>query len=128
MLPWHLEDWITDVGANVLDKRLASPDSLSHLENLIYEVWLLDTEARNGGLSQYFGNHGLSQWQSCLAATEAVGLKSFVPFANAVASLISETEEPYLAIVKQGDEAEDLWYGYQASVVEELQSLCKNAL
>lgn len=128
MLPWDLEDWITDVGANVVDKRYADPTSLTSTEQLVYEIWLLDTEARNGGLSQYFCNHGLPQWNSCLAITESTCLKSFAPFAAAVNALIAGTEDPYLAINARGDEAENLWYPYQTSVVEELRSLCKNAL
>jgi len=128
MLPWNLEDWITDVGADVVDKRYVDPHSLTPLEQLIYEIWLLDTEARNGGLSQYFSNHGVSQWAMCLSAAEAGRLKSFSPFAAKVNSLIAGAEDPYLAIRMKGDEAEDLWYLHQAPVVQELQALFNNAL
>ena len=50
MLSWDLGDWITDAGADVLDKRLADPMGLTPAESVVYEIWLLDTEARNGGL------------------------------------------------------------------------------
>jgi len=109
MLPWDLEDWITDVGANVLDKRHLQGQVLNEHEELVYEVWLLDTEARNGGLSQYFLNHGLSQWQSCCARAANIGLTSIGPFIAAVNKRLAAAEDPYEAIRSGGDAAEDLW-------------------
>lgn len=128
MLSWDLGDWITDAGADVLDKRLADPMGLTPAESVVYEIWLLDTEARNGGLSQYFCNQGLQQWVACQAATRTIGLTSFREFANAVNAVIGAAEDPYEAIWAQGDPAEDLWFSYQALVVHELRGLVQNAL
>lgn len=61
---WDLEDWITDVGADLVEKRFANASSLTTMESAAYEIWLLDTEARNGGVSQYLCNHGLQPLQS----------------------------------------------------------------
>lgn len=126
MLPWDLEDWITDVGANALERRLAG-HTLSPTDQLVYEIWLLDTEARNGGLSQYFCNHGRSQWESCVAAAKHASLSSFEPFALAVASLISNSSDPYSAIREGGDAAEDLWFHHQSAVVRALREFCQDA-
>jgi len=128
MLSWELEDWITDVGANVLDKRIANPASLSPKEALVYEIWLLDTEARNGGLSQYFCNHGIEQWQCCEAVAKQADLASFVPFAAALNSIVGGSSDPYSAVQEKGDAAEDLWFKHQSSVVNELRALYENAL
>jgi hypothetical protein len=123
MLPWDLEDWITDEGSKILDKRILSPNSLSSKENLLYEVWLLDTEARNGGLSQYFCNHGIEQWQACQAVAKTEGLKSLEIFAGLVNEIIQESSDPYTAIREKGNDAEDLWYLHQRHVVNELKFL-----
>lgn len=126
MLPLELEDWITETGAAVVEKRMVDPESLSPEEQLIFEIWLLDTESRNGGLSQYFCSHGSSQWSSCMRAAERANLNTFRPFSELVKPFIYGIEDPYLAIVNAGDEAENLWYGHQAAVVGELYVLCKN--
>lgn len=123
MLPWDLEDWITDEGAKILDKRILAPNSLSPKENLLYEVWLLDTEARNGGLSQYFCNHGIEQWQAWQAVAKVEGLKSLETFASLLNQIIQESSDPYAAIREKGDDAEDLWLSHQKQIVNELKLL-----
>ena len=126
MLPWDLEDWITDTGADVLEKRLANANALSSIEELIYQIWLLDTEARNGGMSQYFCNHGVEQWQACQAVAHAGKLSAFVPFSDALNSIVAGTPDPYFAIRELGDPAEDLWLRYQLGVVQQLKGLWHN--
>jgi len=126
MITWQLEEWITDIGAEVLKKRYTDQKSLSPIEELIYEIWLLDTESRNGGLSQYFGNHGIEQWKSCCEAVASVGLLSFADFEDEVNSMIAGMTDPYREINSRGDAAEDLWYSYQNHVVKELQLLKEN--
>lgn len=128
MLSWDLEDWITDVGADLVEKHFADASSLTTIESAVYETWLLDTEARNGGLSQYFCNHGNQQWAACQAANLAVGLNSFQAFADAVNALIGTSQDPYETIRSQGDPAEDLWYSYQSAIVQDLKALYQNAL
>jgi hypothetical protein len=124
MLPWDLEDWITDAGAAVLDKRMSDPTRLSVAESLVYEIWLLDTEARNGGLSQYFCNRGLAQWQSCVAAAKNAGLQAFAPFERELDAVIARSPDPYSAIRERGDAAEDLWFVHQHAVVQALRAYC----
>jgi len=126
MLSWDLEDWITDVGADLLDRHFLDPGSLTPVEALVYEVWLLDTEARNGGVSQYFCNHGIAQWQRCVE--KAAGLRAFQPFVEAVEKIIQGSPDPYLAINSAGRDAEDLWFKYQKRVVQELQQVYASAL
>lgn len=128
MLTWDLEDWITDVGADLVEKRFANASNLTTMESAVYEIWLLDTEARNGGVSQYFCNHGLQQWAACQTAAVAVGLSSFHAFADALNAIIGTAQDPYEVIRAQGDPAEDLWYSYQSAVVQELRGLYQNAL
>lgn len=120
-MPWHLDDWISDAGADVLEKRQSTGSPLSAVESLVYEVWLLDTEARNGGLSQYFGNHGLEQWRSLVSWVAASSIPSFAPFQARVEQLIEGTGNPSRTIQEQGDEAENLWYGYQPDVIAEVR-------
>jgi hypothetical protein len=68
MLPLDLEDWLTEVGNQIVEKMASGGEAaLTEKEKLIHEIWLLDTEARNGGLSQYFANWGLKQWERCHA-------------------------------------------------------------
>ncbi|WP_133680728.1 DMP19 family protein [Paludibacterium purpuratum] len=128
MLSMHLEDWLTEAGAVVVAKRQVDAASLSPSEQIIYEIWLLDTETRNGGLSQYFGNRGPAQWQRCVAAANFANLSSFRLFAAEVGAFIDSSEDAYQAFVQQGADAENLWYKYQLPVVTELYALCNHAL
>ncbi len=57
---WELEDWLLDSGEQVTRKLIAQGTaSLSPVERFLREVWLLDIQVRNGGVSQYFCNYGL---------------------------------------------------------------------
>jgi len=120
-LPFDLEDWLTDAGDSVVRKLASSSEAaLTDRERLVYEIWLLDTEARNGGLSQYFCNCGLKQWNSCVALASAAALPSFPAFADRVNDLLRRDPDPYLAILNA--DADDLWYDHQTAVVSELRS------
>lgn len=128
MLAWDLEDWITDEGADALDRFLVDPGSLSAAEAAVYQIWLLDTEARNGGLSQYFCNHGRAQWEACQVACAVLRIESFKPFASALNEIVGTSEDPYEVIVQLGESAENLWYSYQPAVIGELRAAYNNAL
>jgi len=119
-LPLELENWLTEAGDVVVRKR-ASGGVLSQREQLLFEIWALDTETRNGGLSQYFANRGLAQWNRCEAAC-AGKLPSFMAFAKRVEAIISGKTDPYQALIECGTEADDLYYEYQTQIVRELQS------
>ena len=100
MLPWDLEDWLTDRGDEVARKSAAanSPDVLDARERLLYELWLFDTEQRNGGVSQYFCNHGMDQWDR-LSRLATPTLPSFASFAARVNEVIDGRADPYRAVV-----------------------------
>jgi hypothetical protein len=120
MLPWNLEDWLTEEGDRVVLMRTQSAE-LSPRDQLIYEIWLLDTESRNGGLSQYFANRGIEQWRNCVAAASSGVTPSFLPFAGEVAAMIGGSDDPYQSLVKLGRGAEEAWDRYSAAVVSELK-------
>jgi len=102
MLPLDLEDWLTEVGNQIVEKMASGGEAaLTENEKLIHEIWLLDTEARNGGLSQYFANWGLKQWERCHALATTWPVPSFLPFAKGVSDLLTGNTDPYLALVFQ---------------------------
>ena len=82
---------------------------------------MLDTEARNGGLSQYFANRGVEQWEKCVALASSDVIPSFTPFAEAVTAMLSGNPDPYLALIARDAEANHLYHSYQPSIVSELR-------
>jgi Domain of unknown function (DUF4375) len=121
-LPWDLEDWLTDVGDQVVHKEASQGEAaLTVREKLIYEIWLLDTEVRNGGISQYFANRGMKQWEQCTALATAWPLPSFSPFARRVSDMLIGNADPYLALIAREAEANELYYAYQIPIVTELR-------
>jgi hypothetical protein len=127
MLPWDLEDWLTDEGDRVVRTKSAK-HSLSDLDSTIYEIWLLDTEVRNGGLSQYFCNHGVAQWQQCVKLASLGHTPSFALFAEEVNAMIAGASDPYEAINSLGLAAENAWDKHSKSVVSDLRRACSGAL
>lgn len=125
MLPRDLEEWLTEEGDRVVRMHIQNVE-LSPRDRLIYEIWLLDTESRNGGLSQYFANRGIDQWRNCVAAASSGATPSFIPFASEVAAMIGGGDDPYQALVKLGRGAEETWDKYNEAVVSELRS-CQGA-
>ncbi|WP_425509468.1 DMP19 family protein [Xanthomonas euroxanthea] len=126
MIPWDLEDWIIEVGHTVVERQTSGSGDLPPLDNFLYEIWLLDTETRNGGLSQYFFNRGISQWRSCVSASISNGLSNFAPFASVVDTIISDATEPGEAIIDAGS-SEDIWLAHQEAVVRQLRELHRGA-
>ena len=123
MLPWDLEDWLTEEGDRVVHKAVAakSHDVLDARERLLYEVWLFDTEQRNGGVSQYFCNRGMAQWDR-LSRLAAPTLPSFAPFAEKVNEVVDGSLDPYQAVI-ESDVDLDGWYDeHQARLVTELKA------
>jgi hypothetical protein len=121
MLPQDLEDWLTDAGDAVVRKP---HDTRSEEERLIYEIWLLDTEARNGGVSQYFCNGGLDQWRRCVLEASRGTVPSFAPFASQITRMIAGTTDPYEALIQLGSAPDDAWDGAKVAVVSELKASC----
>ncbi len=107
-------------GGAIVDKRAAG-QSLSPMEQVVYEIWALDTQARNGGLSQYFCNYGLERWCGCIASAIAVGLTSFGPFAQQVGTLIAGTRDPYKALIKKGSAGDEIYAAHSSHIVRKLR-------
>jgi hypothetical protein len=124
MLPSDLEDWLTDEGDRVVKKKAnQGPGSLTDSEWLLYEIWLFDTEVRNGGLSQYFGNRGRSQWESLRGATKGWRLPAIDAFMAHVDQGILETNDPESALAAAFPALETLyWQSYNQAVVRELRA------
>ena len=120
MLPNDLNEWLSDTDSIIVDRRAAGA-VLSPIEQLIYEIWLLDTQKRNGGLSQYFCNCGLEQWRQCIVAANDVGLSSFMRFATQVNALIAGSKDPYKVLIKRGHVGDDIYDEHSSRIVRELR-------
>lgn len=110
------------MGDQIVNKKASEGEAtLTEREKLIYEIWLLDTETRNGGLSQYFANWGLQQWERCHALATTWPLPSFSLFASGVSDILTGNADPSLALLSRDVEADKLYYAYQTSIVKELR-------
>jgi len=120
MLPNDLNERLSDTGGVMVDRRAAGA-VLSPIEQLVYEIWLLDTQKRNGGLSQYFSNCGLEQWRQCMVVANDVGLSSFPLFATEVNELIAGAKDPYKVLIKRGHVGDDIYDEHSSRIVRELR-------
>lgn len=121
-LPDDLEDWLTNEGARVVTQMADSDGTpISEFDRAIYEIWVLDTETRNGGVSQYFDNRGLSQWQSLAQAAAALHLPSLREFISAANIVIEGTADPYDAVLCSDPDLEDIYKRLQTAIVTELR-------
>jgi hypothetical protein len=122
-LSWDLEDWLTAAGDRVVNKMAAlGPEALDQTEQLVYEVWVFDTETRNGGVSQYFGNRGLVRWDSLRAASQNHPMPNLKKFIAEVDQILEGARDPYATALKVSPPIEErYWLAYQASIVEELR-------
>jgi len=122
MKSWELEDWLTNEGDKVV-RKASTANALAALDwraRLIYEVWLLDTERRNGGVSQYFCNRGLKQWDA-LSKVALPCLPSFALFANTVNSVIGRSSDPYKAVIDSGVDLDTHYDENAVGLITELQ-------
>jgi len=122
MLPRDLEDWLTEEGGRIVEKavKMGGEDRLDERERLLHEVWLLDTEQRNGGLSQYFCNWGLERWRT-LARLAAPALPSFARFTAKIDAVVQESSDPYEAILACGVSLDGWYEEWQTQLVPELR-------
>ncbi len=122
VLPDALDDWLTDEGDRIVNPMAdANRITISNSDRAIYEVWLLDTETRNGGVSQYFANRGLAQWQSLaqIAVThELPSLREFMAAANAI---IIGADDPFDAILDAATDLDDVYDQLQTAIISELR-------
>lgn len=128
MLPLDLEDWLTDEGDKVVRKAAEAKtgSALDDRERLLYELWLFDTEQQNGGVSQYFCNNGLPQWE-VLSRLASAALASFPSFAAKVNEVVGHSDDPYQAVINSGVDL-DAWYcEHQVRLVTELRAAVRPA-
>jgi hypothetical protein len=99
-------------------------DTLTPEERLIYEVWVFDTETRNGRVSQYFGNRGIARWRNLHAASEGWCLPKLKKFLDIVDRIIGEATDPETVAYRASPPIEETyWFSYQADIVKELRDL-----
>ncbi len=119
MNPIKYENWLTEKGDQVVRKNAARIEILSNRERLLYEVWILDTEQRNGGVSQYFANRGIEQWKSLLNFA-LPSLSSFSQFANAVNQVVVDSSDPYQEVLRSKIDLDALYDDIRTTLVKEL--------
>jgi hypothetical protein len=128
VLPWDLEDWLTETGDHVVRKMAArGSEPLSPMEQLVYEVWLFDTETRNGGVSQYFGNRGMKGWNQLKSACENFPVPMLKQFIDEVDQALGSDPNPYKVALNTSPPLEErYWDVHQAGIVEELRQVVSN--
>lgn len=123
MISDDLEMWLTHEGDKII--RMISSrgiESLNSIERLVYEIWVFDTEWRNGGVSQYFCNRGLNRWNILLEYALPT-LKSFAPVEETVRNIIGAAKDPYLAIIESDINIDIFYDNHREQLIEELQLL-----
>lgn len=122
MLPWELDDWLTELGDHIVKKKASQGfHVLTPTERSVYEVWLFDTEARNGGVSQYFCNEA-ERWNTLLTVADNPMLPSLKAFAGRVQVRISGAEDPYVAAFNAADELDSAYEQFHTRILEELRA------
>jgi hypothetical protein len=123
-LGFALTDWLLDAGEGVAERSqaLGSLEALTPVERLLYELWIFDTEQQNGGVSQYFCNHPIQQWNTlCRLAHPA--LPTFNAFTLTVESVIEKSPDPYESVIDSGLNLDDQYDAIRVPLLLELQSL-----
>ena len=124
-LPDDLEDWLTNEGDRVVTQMADSDGTpISEFDRAVFEIWVLDTETRNGGVSQYFANRGLSRWHSLAQAAVTHNLPSLREFISA-ANIVVEgaTTDLYDAVVCSDTDLDDIYKRLQTVIVAELRQV-----
>lgn len=126
MRSFYLERWLTNAGDRVVRKAASAgtEPALDGHERLLYEYWLFDTEQRNGGVSQYFCNRGLKQWDA-LSRLAAPALPSFRAFAAIVDGVVGRSPDPYAAVVASPTDLDALYDERHDLLVTELYSAAR---
>jgi hypothetical protein len=115
MLPWDLEDWLSETA----DRVLAAPQPWPELDQLFREVWLFDTQYRNGGVSQYFSNYP-ERWCQLVQLTE-VFLPRFSPVTEAILRIVSNAKDPYAATLARDEELGAVYETHRAEALTRLK-------
>jgi Domain of unknown function (DUF4375) len=123
-LGFALTDWLLDAGEGVA-KRSEAPgglESLTSVERLLYELWIFDMEQQNGGVSQYFCNRSMQQWNTASRLARPL-LSSFNAFALTVESVVGESADPYESVIDSEVNLDDRYDAIRVPLLLELQSL-----
>ncbi|NLX98265.1 MAG: hypothetical protein GXY83_19065 [Rhodopirellula sp.] len=123
---WELEDWLLDAGEQA-ERKVIAGHSLTPGERLIREFWVFDVHTRNGGVSQYFLNHGAVQWQTLRSAWLPDRVPSLGPIIAKVERVIASAADPYLATLDASPEIEEFYEAHQVGVRRELRGLTPEA-
>jgi hypothetical protein len=119
---WELEDWLLDAGERA-ERKLIANGCLSPAERLIREFWVFDIHTRNGGVSQYFCNHGLEQWQALKSALLPESVPSLGPLIAEVERVIAGAPDPYLAALNASPGIDHFYEAHQLGVRRELRTI-----
>jgi hypothetical protein len=117
-----LDDWLLDAGTAVEQKAIRG-EGLSPLEALIREMWVLDCESLNGGVCQYFGNHGIHRWKALLTALKHLHVESVEALTNAISATIANAEDPYEAAAEASNSLNEFYYTNRSRAIENLRAL-----
>ena len=123
---WELEDWLLRAGERAERKAIAG-GPLSPIERLAREIWVFDMHARNGGVSQYFCNHGSERWQALKSAWLPEAVPGLGPVIAEVERVIAGGSDPYLATLSASPGVEGFYEAHQPSVLRELRRLAPGA-
>lgn len=122
---WDLENWLLDAGEKAERKSIAGV-LLTPIELLIREFWIFDIETQNGGVSQYFCNRELDQWQRLRSAW----LPDFVPSLGSILTevdrVITGAIDSYSATLDASPDIEDFYEAHRLDVLSELRRFADN--
>jgi hypothetical protein len=126
-LGFALTDWLLDAGEGVARKSGATGgfEALTPIERLLYELWIFDIEQQNGGVSQYFCNRSIQQWNT-ISTLGRPFLPSFNAFALTVESVIGESPAPYQSVIDSGINLDEQYEAIRVPSLSELQSLVQS--
>jgi hypothetical protein len=120
LLAQELDDWLTEAGDSIVKKAQASGRaSLTDYDRAVHDLWLLDTEARNGGVSQFFCNWGREGWNRLVESCRCIKLPAFHEFAVVVAGVIGDVSDPYGAVLTSN--LDDVYGRSRSAIVAELR-------
>jgi hypothetical protein len=121
---WQLEEWFLEAG-EAAERAIIAGKSLSAIQSLIREFWVFDIHTQNGGVSQYFCNHGLERWQTLRSVWMSKEVPSLGPILTGVDRVLAGSEDPYQATLEASPGIEDLYEAHQLDVKRELRRLAE---
>lgn len=123
-----LTDWLLKAGAALCRKgqNLDSLDRLNTIERLLYEFWVFDMERQNGGVSQYFCNHPILEWNTLFGLTQEL-LPTFRAFGLTVESIVTGSADPYESVISSKIDLDHRYSEIRLPLLLELQALVQGS-